>query len=141
MYYRISKKVKYALRALIELSLHSDEKPLGVRKLAQIQEIPQRFLEIILHELRQGGFVVSVRGKYGGFLLSRDPQLIPVGEVICFLENGTGEHKVQKSGFSEQWLLDRVDRAIANIFDATTLQDMVLQEQKNRGAYTSNYVI
>lgn len=147
MYYKTSQKTKYALRALVELSLLPADKPVGVRKLSQLQDIPGRFLEVILNELRQGGFVLSVRGKYGGFLLSKDPEQITVGQIIRFLEFGPDSPETeQKDGWegeqsAEQWLLDRVDLAIADIFDSVTLQEMVIQEQKNRGAYTSNYII
>ncbi|MHC4962446.1 MAG: RrF2 family transcriptional regulator, partial [Planctomycetota bacterium] len=56
-YFQISKKSGYAIRGLLELALRGDEGPVNVRTLAQAQDIPIRFLEIILNELKQGGFV------------------------------------------------------------------------------------
>ncbi|MHC4858380.1 MAG: RrF2 family transcriptional regulator [Planctomycetota bacterium] len=85
-YFQISKKSGYAIRGLLELALRGDSEPVNVRTLAQSQGIPTRFLEIILNELKQGGFVRSMRGKAGGYLLARGTEEITIGQVICFLE-------------------------------------------------------
>lgn len=70
-YFQISKKSDYAIRALLVLTESGPEQTINVKRLASIQSIPQRFLEIILNELKQGSFVISTRGKTGGYLLAR----------------------------------------------------------------------
>ena len=149
-YYQISQKSRYALRGLLELAMLGESDPVGVRRLAEAQGIPVRFLEVILSELRQGDFVRSVRGKGGGYLLARRPQEITAGEIIRFVESGKNEPAasgvnaeagIKAGDFSESWLFDQVNAAISGILDHTTLADMVEQEMKKQDAYTSSYVI
>ncbi|MCD7896222.1 MAG: Rrf2 family transcriptional regulator, partial [Planctomycetaceae bacterium] len=63
----LSLKCQYAVRALFELAKSDDDKLIRLKDIAKAQHIPHRFLENILNELRQGGFVQSKRGKDGGF--------------------------------------------------------------------------
>jgi len=78
---RISAKTDYALRALSQLASHSD-RPVSSEELAQSQEIPHKFLEAIMAELRRTGLVVSQRGTGGGHRLSRPADRIVVADVI-----------------------------------------------------------
>lgn len=84
---QISNKCYYALRALFVLArCHRVQRPVKIGNIATAQSIPKRFLEVILNELRQGGFVESHRGVNGGYLLAREPEAISVGEIICFVD-------------------------------------------------------
>ena len=82
---RISAKVDYALRAMIELAAVAPEQIKGER-LAAVQEIPHKFLENILADLRNGGLVASQRGADGGYRLARPPAEITVADVIRVVE-------------------------------------------------------
>lgn len=84
--YAISKKSKYALRALLELARRYDQGPVLIAELAQRQHIPKKFLEIILLELRNKGILGSKKGKGGGYFLGRAPGSISVGEIIRSLD-------------------------------------------------------
>ena len=146
-YFQISKKSGYAIRGLLELALRGDSEPVTVRTLAESQGIPTRFLEIILNELKQGGFVLSIRGKAGGYLLARGTEEITIGQVIRFLDrhtesdnntNGTVPHH---GDFVLPSILDRINQAISDICDETTLKDMVAEHMKNQEAFTSSYFI
>ncbi len=80
---KISAKIDYACRALMALSLHWPNKtPLQINKIARGQQIPMKFLTQILLSLKQMGYVRSVRGKNGGYLLSKAPQRIKLSELI-----------------------------------------------------------
>lgn len=79
---RVSAKVDYGLRAAIELAALEQEWPVKGERLASAQEIPLRFMENILGELRQAGIVASKRGAEGGYLLARPPGEISLAEVI-----------------------------------------------------------
>lgn len=80
---KISAKVDYACRALVELSLHwPSEAPLTITVIAQRQEIPIKFLTHILIQLKQMGYAESVRGKSGGYRLIKNPRQILLSEVI-----------------------------------------------------------
>ena len=72
----LTSKAKYALRAMIDLAAQTGagpRRPLFIGDIAQRQDIPRRFLENILLELRKHGLVVSHRGKAGGYALARAP--------------------------------------------------------------------
>ena len=80
---RISAKIDYACRALLELSLHwPNNVPLHINDIAQSQQIPTKFLIQILLSLKQIGCVQSVRGKKGGYLLSKSPEKIKLNDVV-----------------------------------------------------------
>ena len=79
---RVSAKVDYALRAAIELAALESEWPVKGERLASGQNIPLRFMENILGELRQAGIVASKRGAEGGYMLARAPAEIALADVI-----------------------------------------------------------
>ena len=145
-YFYISKKSGYAIRALLELALRPISDPVNVRSLAKAQDIPTRFLEIILNELKQGGFVLSVRGKSGGYLLSKPAEDITIGQIIQFLEQNqdlevpslTTPHSGE---FVFNTLMSNINQVISDVCDNTSLKDMTELEMKNRNAFVSNYII
>lgn len=146
-YYQISKKSSYAIRALLELALRGKSGPVNVRSLAQAQDLPTRFLEIILNELKQGGFVVSTRGKSGGYLLSRPAADITFGQIVCFLENpaetDTAHQRqfIHYGDFIVRKLINQINEFISQSCDSMSLQDMIDEEMKRSEHYSSNYII
>lgn len=81
----LTSKAKYALRAMIDLATHTGagpRRPFFIGDIAQRQDIPRRFLENILLELRKHGLVVSHRGKAGGYALAKAPDLITFADII-----------------------------------------------------------
>jgi Rrf2 family protein len=83
---RISAKVDYALRAVVELAAAGSDQPVKGERIAQAQEIPLKFLENILSELRHAGIVRSQRGVDGGYWLARPAAEISVADVIRAVE-------------------------------------------------------
>jgi Rrf2 family protein len=83
---RISAKVDYAVRAVVELAAAEGEKPVKAERIANAQEIPLNFLENILGELRHAGVVRSHRGAEGGFRLAKPPETVTVADVIRAVE-------------------------------------------------------
>ena len=80
---KLSKKTDYALRALMTLvGRRHDAGPISIRELAEENDVPQRFLEQIMLELKRVGWVKSVAGRDGGFLLAMAPEQITMGQVI-----------------------------------------------------------
>src|ERR687883_182342 len=88
----ISVKGEYALHAIFDLALNGRGDPVKIADIARRQKIPQKFLELILAGLKQGGFVESRRGAEGGYLLARSPETLSVGEVVRYVE-GSHERK------------------------------------------------
>src|SRR5579872_497027 len=103
----ISVKSEYALHAIFDLASQHAGEPTKIADIAKRQKIPQKFLELILAGLKQGGFVESRRGAEGGYLLARPAEAITVGEVLRFVEGGQtsrdrSRRKVE-TPFTETW--------------------------------------
>jgi len=79
---RISKKTDYALRALFTLVEHYGRGPIPIRELARRNDVPKRFLEQIVLDLKRRGWVDSVAGVRGGIFLAKHPAKITMGEVV-----------------------------------------------------------
>ncbi len=79
---QLSMRTDYALRALFTLVEHHGGKPIPIIELARRNDIPKRFLEHIMLDLKERGWVDSVAGKRGGYLLMRSPERITMGEVV-----------------------------------------------------------
>ena len=82
----LSKKAKYALKALEYMAENKGNMPLKISQIAEEQNIPQKFLEAILLELRKDGLLRSRLGKTGGYLLNKAPEEIRLGHVIRLLD-------------------------------------------------------
>ena len=139
----ISVKGEYALQAIFDLSSQPGGEPVKIAEIARRQRIPQKFLELILAGLKQGGFVESRRGADGGYLLARPPEKITVGEVLHFVEGPqSGKSKQRRKGetpFSEMW--EQVDHAISGIVDQTTFADVRRQWAEKQSKFVLNWEI
>lgn len=82
----LSKKTKYALKALQYLARAKDRGPVLIAEVASNEGIPQKFLEAILLELKKEGFLESRKGKGGGYFLGRPPESITLGAVVRKME-------------------------------------------------------
>jgi Rrf2 family protein len=146
----VSQKCQYALRAVFELSKHYGKGPLKIAEVAEEQAIPVRFLEVILSQLKQGGFVESRRGRDGGYLLSRPPERLAVGDVIRFVEGPIGPVSCVAGNpmdscplhggcvFLGMW--ERARQAVTDVYDSTTFADLV-DEERRSGRYVPSYTI
>src|SRR5438093_4515581 len=83
---KMSLRGEYALRALVVLGLNYSEAVVPIQVIAQLQNIPKRFLEQILNDLKSTGILQSKRGVSGGYRLRRRPDQITLTEVIRFIE-------------------------------------------------------
>ena len=86
----LSKKTRYAILALASLAREFGNGPVPISRIAGDEHIPQRFLEGILLELKNGGVLGSVRGKAGGYYLSRDPGEVTLCDVVTRFEGKAG---------------------------------------------------
>jgi Rrf2 family protein len=134
----ISKKTKYGLQALTTLARKYGEGPVLIASLAKDDDIPIKFLELILLDLKNGGILDSKKGPGGGYLLSRPPEKITVGSVIRLMEgplaplpcaSETAYRPCEECRDVEhcgtRMVMREVRDAIAQILDRTTLQDVV----------------
>lgn len=79
---KLSRKSDYALRALVTLAMRTGQGPISIRELALLNDIPRRFLEQIMFELRDKGIVRSIAGRIGGFELAMAPEHITMGRIV-----------------------------------------------------------
>lgn len=83
----LTQRSRYALRAMVLLANEADATtPVPMRRIAADAQIPRKFLEVIMNDLRIAGLVSSTRGKAGGFRLARGPEHISFGEIIRLIE-------------------------------------------------------
>ena len=147
----VTQKCQYALRALFELAKQEGAGAVKAAVIAQNQAIPKRFLEVILHQLRQNGFVEATRGKEGGFFLARTSGTIIVGEVIrsvdgpirlvdCFQDKLSSPCPLMgHCVFLGVWEEARL--ALEGVYDALTLRDLVEREHQLYDQGGMNYCI
>jgi len=124
---RISARSDYACRALLELTLRwPTNEPLSISTISKRQKIPMRYLVQILIQLKRLGFVNSIRGKDGGYNLSKAPEEISLAEVMrgvggSFLPIASSCED-EKSVFAPIW--SEVKGAIATVLDRVTFKDI-----------------
>jgi Rrf2 family protein len=129
---RVSAKVDYAVRAGVELAAAADGGPVKGERIAQSQEIPLKFLENILLDLKHAGLVQSQRGAEGGYWLARSPEEISLADVIRAVEGpianvrGLRPEQVEYGGASEQlrevWIAVRAN--LRAVLETVTLADV-----------------
>jgi len=132
---KISQKGLYALQAMMVLARHQDQGAIKIREIAYEEDLPEKFLELILLELKNARMVESARGAKGGYQLRRNPDEIALSEIIRLIDG-----PLAPLGDAEQLraLIDRdlphralyqvfldVRDAAARILDNTTLADLV----------------
>jgi len=130
---KVTYKSDYALKAVLDLALHYNRDLVTSHDIAQRIDAPLKFLEQILLDLKKGGFVESRRGKVGGYLLTKAPGQITVGEVIRFIEGDIEPiscvkqeysdcRDIHKCVFRKMW--QDVSKATSNIIDKVNFEDI-----------------
>lgn len=139
----ISVKGEYALQAVFDLSVHDGEGAVKIADIARRQQIPRKFLELILAGLKQGGFVESRRGAEGGYLLARTAHSISVGEVLRQVEGakllGAKGRRKPEAPFTAMW--DQVDKVISSVVDETSFADLARTWKERQCKYIPNWEI
>ncbi|MDF1566902.1 MAG: Rrf2 family transcriptional regulator [Spirochaetaceae bacterium] len=85
---RVTTKGRYALRAMINLAQNTEDKPLSIKKITEVEDLSPIFLEQIFTKLKKYGLIKSIRGAGGGFLLARDSKDINVKDILEAVEEG-----------------------------------------------------
>jgi Rrf2 family protein len=83
---QLSTKVRYGIRAMLEIALQYDGTPVMASSIAEKQALSRKYLENLLNMLRVNGLVKSVRGSKGGYILSKDPKDITLEEIVIALD-------------------------------------------------------
>jgi Rrf2 family protein len=141
---RITYRGDYALKTILDLALHYHNSPVTIHELATRLDIPIKFLEQILLDLKRGGFVESRRGKVGGYLLAKPPSQIKLGEIIRFIDGQIepiacvdnkykGCSEINKCAFRDVW--QKITESTSRIIDNITFEDLVKKNKNLSSAF------
>lgn len=123
---KISTKGRYGLTIMMELAVNFGEGPTSLKSIAEKHQLSEHYLEQLVAPLRNAGYVKSIRGAYGGYILSKAPQEITAGDIIRVLEG-----PISPVDFTEEddpakrdlWI--RIRDSIASVLDSTTLASLI----------------
>lgn len=143
---KISKKCQYALKAVFELAWRNDSGPVKTHDIAEAQRISPRFTEIILNQLKHGGFIKSKRGNEGGYMLARDARNLAVLEIIeyfegpiAFAQNSDDTTSIGNEAFKKLW--KEVNNAVCKVCEGKNFADLIEFERSKRDKCALNYSI
>ncbi|AWB45675.1 transcriptional regulator [Paenibacillus sp. CAA11] len=128
---KISTKGRYGLTIMMELAARFGEGPTSLKSIAEKNQLSEHYLEQLIAPLRNAGLVKSVRGAYGGYILSREANEITAGDIIRVLEG-----PISPVDFTEEddpakrdlWM--RIRDSIAGVLDSTTLENLINYEDQ-----------
>ncbi|WP_026463270.1 RrF2 family transcriptional regulator [Adhaeribacter aquaticus] len=133
----LSKKAKYALKALLYLTKNRDKGLILISDIANEERIPRKFLEAILVDLKTQQVLQSTRGKNGGYTLAKDPSQVSVGNIIRMIDGPLApipcvshlyyrkcDECVDEETCEIRLVMKKVRDATASILDTTYLSDM-----------------
>jgi Rrf2 family cysteine metabolism transcriptional repressor len=146
---KISTKIRYGTRALVELAYHYGEGPIELKEIANKENISLKYLEQVIIPLRTGGLVRSVRGSKGGYSLAKPPSKICLNDVVEILEGPVNlieclrDPKVcqKSSSCVTRDIWKDVSEAIYRIFRSITLEEMVNRKREKDGIALPMYQI
>lgn len=130
---KLSTKGRYGARAMLDLALCSDGKPILLKDIAKRQEVSEKYLEHVFSSLKRANLVKSVRGSRGGYLLAKDPSKIKLSEIINTLEGSIAPvecvaneklcHRASSCITRDIWC--KLKESLIDVLDSFTLEEMV----------------
>ncbi len=143
---KLSTRTRYGIRAILELAEKDGSGPLRVKTIAQSQDISAKYLEQLMSILKSAGFVRSIRGSKGGYMLAKAPNQIKLSDVFDCLEGPVTtvecvedkDYCVRAADCVARQVWAQVQQAIKNVLQSITLQDLVDRAKDKK---VSNYQI
>lgn len=141
---KISTKGRYALRLLLDLAVYNTGEPISLKDVARRQQISEKYLEQIISLLNKAGFVRSIRGAQGGYMLSKVPSEYTVGMILRLTEGSlapvscVGEDSIEcerRQGCVTVRVWEQMNDAINQVIDHITLADLVEWHQEKADQY------
>jgi Rrf2 family protein len=144
LFMKVSTRGEYGVRAMVALANHFGEGPMSITEIAKVSSVPAAYLEQLIAPLRRAGLVESKRGAHGGYVLSRSPELVKVGEVYRVMEGPVAPMDCVSEDLDAQTcpLIDncetrpiwiKVRDSIIDALDSTTLADLMRSESPGAG--------
>ncbi len=140
---KISTRTRYGMRALLEIALAYGAGPVQIKTIAERQNISNKYLEQLIAIIKSAGFVRSLRGPHGGYVLAKPPQDIKLSEIFRALEGPVltvecVENKDACASYADcvtRRLWIEVNDAILNVLEDKTLVDLVEMTEKEKMNY------
>ena len=135
---KISTKGRYALRLMLDLAINYTGEYISIKNIAARQSISEKYLEQIITQLNRAGYVRSVRGAQGGYMLAKDPSEYTVGMILRLMEGSLAPVNCLESEDAcdrasrcvtlEVW--QKIQDAVESVVDHITLEDLVTKYQE-----------
>ena len=130
---KLSTRTRYGVRAMLELAENYNKKPLHLNVIARNQEISVKYLEQLMTVLKAAGFVRTVRGSKGGYVLAKSPSRIKISDCFDCLEGhvittdcvDNKKYCSRSTDCVTRLLWAEIQNAVRTILESTTLQDLV----------------
>jgi Rrf2 family transcriptional regulator, cysteine metabolism repressor len=139
----VSTRCQYALKAVFEIARRDQKQAVTIAEIAISQQIPQRYLEGILNELRKTGILDAQRGRSGGYRLAHKPEELSVGDIIRLIDGPIrATESLAEPGnkvFQPTW--QKLQQVIDASLDETTFSNLVRTNPISADAETCNYAI
>ncbi|MGN0141715.1 MAG: RrF2 family transcriptional regulator [Roseburia sp.] len=141
---KISTKGRYALRLMIDLAIHNTGEPISLKDVAKRQEISDKYLEQIISILNKAGYVKSIRGAQGGYMLKKEPKDYTVGMILRVTEGSLapvecveeGMHECERMNECATVLIwQKINEAVNQVVDNITLEDLVEWQMQKSDQY------
>lgn len=130
---KISTKGRYGLTIMMELGAKFGEGPISLKSIAEKNQLSEHYLEQLIAPLRNAGLVKSIRGAYGGYILSRAPEEITSGDIIRILEGPISPVDFEEEDDpAKRDLWVRIRNGIAEVLDSTTLANLISFKDEGR---------
>ena len=133
----LSTKGRYGLKATFELALNYGKGPLSLKSISQKYNISENYLEQLLSKVRKKGYIKTVRGVNGGYLLALEPSEITIGMILRALEGEmspsdclSSEMCSRESICATRVIFEKIEKSINDVIDNTYLIDMVNQHSE-----------
>lgn len=148
---KLSTKGRYGLRAMVYLALQQKEEPISLLSIAESQNISMNYLEQVFATLRKSGLIKSIKGPYGGYMLSGDAEKLKVGDILRVLEGSLsvvdeknedfdeGEVNIERCIRINVW--SKMDELLNGFLDSLTLADLASNYRKMVGSENLMYYI
>lgn len=131
---KISTKGRYALRMMLELAKNQGDRPVSIKEISAKQDISDKYLEQIIAVLNKAGYVKSVRGPQGGYMLLKMPKDYTVGMILRLTEGSLAPVECleyeentcpRKEGCVTLKVWEKIDKAVKDVIDNITLDDLL----------------
>jgi len=140
---KLSTRARYGIRASLELACNYGKGPLQIKIIAQRQEISVKYLEQLMAILKSTGFIRSIRGAKGGYILAKPPNQVKISDIFNALEGPiitvecleSDQYCARAADCVTRELWSQVQQAIIGVLESVTLKDLVERTKSDKTSY------